>query len=51
MLDGASAKLYESYLGYKDLEDFLQNFWEDWALSKGNPQGRVWFHRLTKSRS
>ncbi|RHZ47109.1 homoserine acetyltransferase family protein [Aspergillus thermomutatus] len=27
-------KLYETALGYKDLEDFLQNFWEKWALSK-----------------
>lgn len=22
-------------MGYKDLEDFMQNFWEAWALSKG----------------
>lgn len=29
------AKLYESVLGYKDLEDFMVNFWEDWALKKG----------------
>lgn len=28
-------KLYETVLGYKDLEDFMKNFWEDWALSKG----------------
>ncbi len=28
-------KLYETALGYKDLEDFLKNFWESWALSKG----------------
>ncbi|PKY09116.1 homoserine acetyltransferase family protein [Aspergillus campestris IBT 28561] len=27
-------KLYETALGFKDLEDFLQNFWEAWALSK-----------------
>ncbi|PYI00303.1 hypothetical protein BO78DRAFT_330397, partial [Aspergillus sclerotiicarbonarius CBS 121057] len=27
-------KLYETALGYKDLEDFMQNFWESWALSK-----------------
>jgi homoserine O-acetyltransferase len=26
--------LYETALGYKDLEDFMQNFWEKWALSK-----------------
>jgi homoserine O-acetyltransferase len=29
--------LYETALGYKDLEDFMQNFWEKWALSKGKP--------------
>ncbi|GKZ41257.1 hypothetical protein AbraIFM66951_008655 [Aspergillus brasiliensis] len=27
-------KLYETALGFKDLEDFMQNFWESWALSK-----------------
>ncbi|KAK2630386.1 hypothetical protein QTJ16_001206 [Diplocarpon rosae] len=27
-------KLYETVLGYKDLEDFMKNFWEKWALSK-----------------
>ncbi|PVH86975.1 homoserine acetyltransferase family protein-like protein [Cadophora sp. DSE1049] len=27
-------KLYESVLGFKDLEDFMKNFWETWALSK-----------------
>ncbi|KAE8148262.1 Alpha/Beta hydrolase protein [Aspergillus avenaceus] len=27
-------KLYESALGYKNLEDFMQGFWESWALSK-----------------
>ncbi|TVY26324.1 putative acyltransferase, partial [Lachnellula hyalina] len=27
-------KLYESALGFKDLEDFMKNFWESWALSK-----------------
>nr|UWK20223.1 homoserine acetyltransferase [Trichoderma stromaticum] len=27
-------KLYETELGYKNLEDFLINFWESWALSK-----------------
>jgi pimeloyl-ACP methyl ester carboxylesterase len=29
-------KLYESYLGFKDLEDFMVNFWEKWATSKGS---------------
>jgi hypothetical protein len=29
-------KLYESVLGFKDLEDFMKNFWEKWALSKGS---------------
>jgi homoserine O-acetyltransferase len=28
-------KLYESVLGFKDLEDFMKNFWEKWGLSKG----------------
>lgn len=28
-------KLYESVLGFKDLEDFMKNFWEKWACSKG----------------
>jgi homoserine O-acetyltransferase len=27
--------LYETALGFKDLEDFMQGFWEAWALSKG----------------
>jgi hypothetical protein len=27
-------RLYESALGFKDLEDFMLNFWEAWALSK-----------------
>lgn len=27
-------KLHEKYYGAKDLEDFLVNFWEAWALSK-----------------
>jgi len=27
--------LYKSYLGFKDVEDFLVNFWEKWATSKG----------------
>lgn len=27
-------KLYETKLGFKSLEDFMQNFWETWALSK-----------------
>jgi homoserine O-acetyltransferase len=28
-------KVYETALGYKSLEDFMINFWEKWALSKG----------------
>lgn len=27
-------RLYETQLGFKDLEDFMQNYWERWALSK-----------------
>ncbi|KAK4632376.1 putative acyltransferase [Fulvia fulva] len=27
-------RLYESVLGFKDIEDFMLNFWEPWALSK-----------------
>ncbi|TEY84105.1 hypothetical protein BOTCAL_0021g00280 [Botryotinia calthae] len=29
------AELFKSVLGFKDLEDFMKNFWEKWALSKG----------------
>jgi homoserine O-acetyltransferase len=28
-------RLYETVMGCKDLEDFMQNFWGKWALSKG----------------
>ena len=28
-------KLYEKALGFKDLDDFMVNFWEAWACSKG----------------
>ncbi|KAI9746824.1 MAG: hypothetical protein M4579_007581, partial [Chaenotheca gracillima] len=27
-------KVYESALGFKDLEDFMVNFWEKWSTSK-----------------
>nr|UWK20182.1 homoserine acetyltransferase [Trichoderma crystalligenum] len=27
-------KVYETEMGYKNLEDFMINFWESWALSK-----------------
>ncbi|TGO43521.1 hypothetical protein BOTNAR_3541g00010 [Botryotinia narcissicola] len=27
-------ELFKTVLGFKDLEDFMQNFWEKWALSK-----------------
>ncbi|KYK61150.1 homoserine acetyltransferase family protein [Drechmeria coniospora] len=27
-------RLYETALGYKNLEDFMVNYWESWALSK-----------------
>ncbi|XWW92351.1 hypothetical protein V2A60_000274 [Cordyceps javanica] len=27
-------RLYETKLGFKDLEDFMVSFWESWALSK-----------------
>ncbi|APA10168.1 hypothetical protein sscle_06g049380 [Sclerotinia sclerotiorum 1980 UF-70] len=27
-------ELFKTVLGYKDLEDFMKNFWEKWALSK-----------------
>ena len=30
-------KVYEEALGFKDLEDFMVNFWEAWACSKGMP--------------
>jgi len=28
-------KVYETEMGYKNLEDFMQNYWEKWGLSKG----------------
>lgn len=28
-------KLYETKLGFKNLEDFMKNFWEAWSTSKG----------------
>ncbi|KAL0259670.1 polynucleotide adenylyltransferase [Diplodia seriata] len=31
-------KLYEKALGFKNLEDFMVNFWEAWACSKGLSQ-------------
>ncbi|KAI0205214.1 Alpha/Beta hydrolase protein [Astrocystis sublimbata] len=33
-------KVYETYLGYKDLEDFMVAFWETWALSK-DPENMI----------
>lgn len=30
---------HEKYLGFKDLEDFMVNFWEAWACSKGRWNG------------
>lgn len=27
-------KLYETALGFQGLEDFMQDYWEKWALSK-----------------
>ena len=29
-------RLYETALGFKGLEDFMVNFWEKWACSKGS---------------
>lgn len=34
-------RAFESKMGYKDLEDFLVEFWEDWAVSKGILQDLV----------
>ncbi len=28
-------ELFKTILGYKDLEDFMVNFWEKWSTSKG----------------
>lgn len=44
-------KLYESVLGFKDIEDFMVNFWEAWATSKGEasvPKSRIfpWLMRF-----
>ncbi|KAK3725339.1 hypothetical protein LTR37_000309 [Vermiconidia calcicola] len=33
-------KLFESVLGFKNIEDFMLNFWEAWALSK-DPENMV----------
>ena len=33
-------KLYETVLGFKDLDDFLVNFWEAWSCSK-NPENML----------
>lgn len=35
-------KLFQSVLGFKDIEDFMVNFWEAWALSKGPWHVIVW---------
>lgn len=35
-------KLYETVLGYEGLEDFMQNFWEKWACSKGESIEESW---------
>lgn len=37
-------KLYETQLGFKNLEDFMLNFWEAWALSKDpeNMMAMLW---------
>lgn len=37
-------RLYESYLGFKHLEDFMVNFWEKWALSKDPDNMLVMLH-------
>jgi homoserine acetyltransferase len=37
-------KLYESVLGFKDLNDFMTNFWESWALSKDPENMLVMLH-------
>ena len=28
-------KMHEKHFGFKDLEAFMQGFWETWACSKG----------------
>lgn len=35
-------RLYESRMGFKDLEDFMVNFWEKWALAKGMWWAWIW---------
>ncbi|KAH7055847.1 homoserine acetyltransferase family protein [Macrophomina phaseolina] len=37
-------KLYEKVLGFKDLEDFMVNFWEAWACSKDPENLMVMLH-------
>ena len=31
-------KLHEKHFGYKDLESFMQGFWETWVCSKGGSE-------------
>lgn len=44
-------KLFETVLGFKDLEDFMKGFWETWALSKGIYVLNVWRVLIDLSRS
>ena len=37
-------RLYEKHYGAKSLEDFMQDFWEDWALSKDPENLLVMLH-------
>jgi homoserine acetyltransferase len=37
-------RLFESVLGFGDLEDFMVNFWEDWALKKDPENMLVMLH-------
>jgi homoserine O-acetyltransferase len=42
-------KIYEKVLGFKDLEDFMVNFWEAWALSKDPENLIVMLHTWQSS--
>ncbi|MCJ1476168.1 hypothetical protein MMC13_004833 [Lambiella insularis] len=39
-------QLHETHYGYKDLESFMQGFWESWACSKGKLEvfPSIWGH-------
>ncbi|KAK5170842.1 hypothetical protein LTR04_002919 [Oleoguttula sp. CCFEE 6159] len=43
-------RLYEKALGFKDLDDFMVNFWEAWGTSKGKGSRKHMKYHLTSDR-